>query len=157
MLEAFLATHFPALPAEDLLQETFCALVAALPDYRYEPESGRHFHNYLTGILRNKARRELRKTSRTPSVPTEGVSDDLPCDRLEASELDALREIALREFLNAPDVLERTKQIFLRVAVDGESAERVAEDFGISPNVVHQTKFRTIARLKATIERLERL
>ncbi|MBR1608293.1 MAG: sigma-70 family RNA polymerase sigma factor, partial [Kiritimatiellae bacterium] len=57
VLEAFLASKFPSLAgdAEDLLQETFLAVVRVLPSYRYVPGEQGSFHNYLTGILRNKA------------------------------------------------------------------------------------------------------
>ncbi len=63
MMRAFLHQHFPVLDGEmdDILQETYLSLCNALPNYRYEPEELGSFHNYLTGILRNRALRALRE------------------------------------------------------------------------------------------------
>ena len=61
MMEAFMRERFPSLDADDVIQETLIAVCAALPSYRYAPDEKGHFHNYLTGILRNKALRALRK------------------------------------------------------------------------------------------------
>ena len=53
--------RFPSIDADDVIQETFIALCKVLPSYSYEPDEKGHFRNYLTGILRNKAMRTLRK------------------------------------------------------------------------------------------------
>ena len=37
------------------------ALCKVIPSYRYAPDEKGHFRNYLTGILRNKALRQIRK------------------------------------------------------------------------------------------------
>ena len=57
MMVAYLKANFPSLEAEDIVQETLMALSVIMPNYRYDPEAKGYFHNYLTGILRNKARR----------------------------------------------------------------------------------------------------
>ena len=59
MMEAYLRERFPSADADDVIQETLVAVWAALPSYRYAPDEKGHFHNYLTGILRNKALRQL--------------------------------------------------------------------------------------------------
>jgi len=64
MMEAFLREYFPSVEADDVIQETLIAVCAALPSYRYAPEEKGHFHNYLTGILKNKALRQLSKDHR---------------------------------------------------------------------------------------------
>lgn len=159
MLRAYLVQHFPSLEPDDLLQDTFLALVKALPTYRYNPDSGRFFHNYLTGILRNKALRTLRGMHPTRALDEveELASPTLPTETLEAVERDALREIALNEFLDDPAVHEQTKQIFLRVAVNGEAVSSVAAAVGLVPNAVYQVKHKALARLRETIRRLEAL
>ena len=65
----------------DIIQETLVAPCRALPSYRYAPDEKGHFHNYLTGILRNKALRQLRKdrqraefTADLQRTGTKGVS-----------------------------------------------------------------------------------
>lgn len=61
MMEAFLRERFPSIEADDIIQETLAALCKVLPDYQYAPDEKGRFNNYLTGILRNKAIRVLRK------------------------------------------------------------------------------------------------
>ena len=71
VMEAFLAARHPSLAAEtdDLVQETLLALVRVLPDYRYVPGEQGSFHNYLTGILRNKAAMVLRRRRTAARAP----------------------------------------------------------------------------------------
>jgi len=51
--------RFPSVEADDTIQETLIALVKTFPVYHYSPEEKGSFHNCLTGILRNKALRQL--------------------------------------------------------------------------------------------------
>ena len=55
MMRSYLQARFPSLDADDIIQETFVALAKILPDYKYAPEKNGAFHNFLTGVLRNKA------------------------------------------------------------------------------------------------------
>ena len=71
MMEAFMHERFPSLEADDIIQETLIALCKILPSYRYAPDEKGHFHNFLTGILRNKARTALRKEQRQSQLLTE--------------------------------------------------------------------------------------
>ena len=64
MMEAYMRGRFPEVEADDAIQETLVALCRILPDYRYAPDEKGHFHNYLTGILRNKAIRAAKAESR---------------------------------------------------------------------------------------------
>ena len=45
MMRAFLAAHFPSVPADDILQETLVAMVRAMPTYVYSPREHGHFRN----------------------------------------------------------------------------------------------------------------
>ena len=68
---------------------------------------------------------------------------------------DSVYEIALQQLLADNGVQGRTKQIFLRAAVNGEKPEEVAEAFGITRNSVDQIKSRLIDKLREVIEQLE--
>ena len=72
--------RFPSLDADDVIQETLIAVCAALPSYRYVPDEKGYFHNYLTGILRNKALRQLDKDRRQAEI-AEMVGSRVPRDR----------------------------------------------------------------------------
>ena len=162
MMEAFLRERFPTVEADDIIQETLLALCKILPDYQYSPDEKGHFHNYLTGILRNKATRALRKRksdceklasyadggrARSPSAP-HPASDD-------QSYRESIFEIALRQFLADKTVADRTKRIFERTAINGESPEAVAESFKMTRHAVDQAKSRAMARLRELAKKLE--
>ena len=151
--------RFPSLEADDIIQETLVALCRVLPSYRYAPDEKGHFRNYLTGILRNRALRQLRKDRRqteiagelrrSPSAPPEPVSAD------EQSYREALFEIALRQFLSDESIADRTKRIFERIALNGESPEAVAESFKMTRHAVDQAKSRAMARLREIVKDFE--
>ena len=165
MMEAYLKAHFPALEADDVIQETFAALCGILPGYIYAPDEKGHFRNYLTGILRNKARRALRNGDRRAEIndmvglcngragslaaPQSAVQDD------EQSYREAVFEIALRRFLSDESVADRTKRIFERTAINGESPESVAASFKMTRHAVDQAKSRAMARLRELVKELE--
>ena len=63
-------------------------------------------------------------------------------------------EIALQQLMADPAISERTKQIFVRVAVKQESPTAVAQALGVSRNVVDQQKRRMLAKFKALVAAL---
>lgn len=184
MMEAFMRERFPSLDADDVIQDTLIAVWAALPSYRYAPDEKGYFHNYLTGILRNKAVRQLYKEQRHAEI-AEMVHDDASCDGRartlaappstssigragaprtppdvmaddEQSWRETLVEIALRQLMNDESIQSRTRQVFLRVAVNGEKPDDVAVAFGIERNAVDQIKNRMMPRLQKIVADLEK-
>ena len=176
MMEAFMRERFPSLEADDVIQETLIALCRVLPSYRYAPDEKGHFHNYLTGILRNKALRQLRKDRQqaeiaaellrvgTTGVPpvghdptgTTGVSPvDIQYLSDDQSYRESIFEIALRQFLADGSIADRTKRIFERTAINGESPEAVAESFKMTRHAVDQAKSRALERLRKLVKALE--
>ena len=169
-MEAFMRERFPALDADDIIQETLIAVCAALPSYRYAPEEKGYFHNYLTGILRNKALRQLGVNQRQAEI-AEMVGSRVPRDRDgragaprtpsdmmsadEQSWRETLVEIALRQLMNDESIQSRTRQVFLRVVVNGEKPDDVAAAFGIERNAVDQIKNRMMQRLRKIVAELE--
>ena len=157
MMEAFLRERFPSVEADDVIQETLIAVCTALPSYRYSPDEKGHFRNYLTGILRNKALRQLSKDNRQAEIAEEmWRSRGMKADD-EHSWREALFEIALRQLLNDESIQSRTRQVFLRIAVNGDSPNDVAAAFGIERNAVDQIKNRMTARLRKLVEALEKV
>lgn len=159
MMLAYLSSRFPALEAEDIVQETLMSLSQLMPYYRYDPKATGYFHNYLTGILRNKALRECDRRTKDTHLHEEAA-------RLFAQEKAArdagfpqwqrsVYEIAMRQLLADKAIHQRSKQIFLRLAVDGRSPESVAEAYGVERNAVDKIKSRMISRLKKIIQGLE--
>ena len=153
MMEAYLHARFPQVDADEAIQETLIALIRRFPIYRYVPEERGAFHTYLTGILRHKALKWLRVEQRhrelqaTPEVPS-GADE-------AAKRQEAIFEIALQQLLADETLQQRTREIFARVAVNGEKPAAVAEAFGIERNAVDQVKQRLMARLRELVRHLE--
>ena len=159
MMTGYLKTYFPVLEADDVVQETLVALSQVLPNYRYDPAVTGHFHNYLTGILRNKAYRECERRARAKALQDD-LSVILPAqDSKREAEVakwqESVFEIAMRELLADAEIHERSKQIFLRLTVDGVPADEVASAYGDERNIVDKIKSRMIARLKTIVAGLE--
>ena len=153
MMEAFLRERFPSVEVDDIIQETFVVLCRVLPSYRYAPDEKGHFRNYLTGILRNKALRQLRNEKRQAKLAEMTRESGAAAD--DQSWREAVFEIALRQFLADESVADRTKRIFERTAINGESPEVVAAAFKMTRHAVDQAKSRAMARLREIVKRLE--
>ena len=181
IMEAYMRERFPSLDADDVIQETLITVCAALPSYRYAPEENGYFHNYLTGILRNKALRQLHKDQRQAEI-AEMVGQDASIEPLVGSRVprdrdgravaprppsgmmaadeqswrETLVEIALQQLMNDESIQSRTRQVFLRVVVNGEKPDDVAAAFGIERNAVDQIKSRMMPRLQKIVADLEK-
>lgn len=154
-LRDFLQRRFPGVPEDDILQETFLAVTKNLSGYQYQPDEKGHFRNYLTGILRHKAMQYLeRKNRENSSIRMYRCENPQPEDDEETAFRESVYELALQELLADKDINPRTKQIFIRVSVNGEKPEDVAAAFGVTRNSVDQIKSRMMVKLRAAIERL---
>ena len=162
MMLAFMQERFPGLDAEDIIQDTLIALIEIFPVYHYSPEEKGSFHNYLTGILRNKARRliqsESRRLANMQAYAKEAKVTSIQDATQDADSSQRARfEIALRQLLSDDTVHARTREVFRRVAVNGEKPDAVASDFGITRNAVDQMKNRMMSRLRDFVAALEKV
>ena len=162
MMRAFLRERFPSIDADDIIQETFIALAKALPHYTYNPRENGHFHNYLTGVLRNKALKALSACQRDASLKKCAAEASARPDASAAMDdaeykkwREDVYEIALQQFLADESVQDRTKQVFIRVAIKGESPESVGDSLGLKRNAVNQIKKRMMDKLCDLVERLK--
>ena len=162
MMLSFMQERFPGLDAEDIIQDTLIALIEIFPVYHYSPEEKGSFHNYLTGILRNKALRQIQRENRRlanlqdyAKEAKATAGNDVRPDADSAQK--ARFEIALRQLLADDTVHARTREVFRRVAVNGEKPDAVASDFGITRNAVDQMKNRMMSRLREFVAALEKV
>ena len=162
MMDAYMRERFPFVEADDAIQETLIALIKTFPVYNYSPEETGAFHNYLTGILRNKALCQIER-ERRHSANLRAYADEMrnaassgASPRLESSRRDIF-EIALQQLLADKSVHELTREVFRRVAVNGEDPEEVASDIGKTRNAVYQMKDRMMTRLKGFVAALEKV
>ena len=160
MMLSYMKSHFPAVDADDAVQETLIALSNVISNYRYAPDEAGRFRNYLTGILRRKALKQCEKADKERTAKAElreledagaafGSLDD------SDSWKDVVLEIAMRQILDDDNIPDKSKQIFQRLTVDGVSPDEVAVAYGTSRNNVDKTKSRMIARLREIVRTLE--
>lgn len=152
-MRAYLRAHFPSIEEDDVLQETLLALTKALPDYQYTPDTKRHFRNYLTGILHNKAVDAVRKSVANAKVRKALAADGPPNETGsdEAEEVNAWKEAAaeaaIEQLMANPSINATTREVFRHVVLMREPAAAVASAFGMTRENVDQIKSRMIGRL----------
>ena len=159
MMEAYVRGRFPSVEADEAIAETLVALVEVFRNYRYDPEETGRFHNYLTGILRHKALRICREAERRRNLhaqvamAAEGAVGDR--DAEDENYRKALFDLAVHQFFADGSIAPRTKEIFRRTAIAGESPEAVAKSFMMDRHTVDQIKSRSVAKLRKLVEALE--
>ena len=160
MMRSYLRARFPSVDADDVIQETFAALAKLLPDYTYDPKKKGSFHNFLTGIVRNKALCALDSRNRKMSIE-ERMKIAVAVDGKSVQEqtYEDWREevfaVALRQLLSDSSIHDRTKQAFVRTAIKGEPSDAVAESLGVPRNTVNKMKSRMLATLRDLVDRLK--
>ncbi len=157
MMRAYLQAHFPRLDADDILQETFIALINVLPRYHYNPSEHGHFHNYLTGILRKRALQACRTQDNYQKQLADYASESSVRVASTPDIKSDILEIALQQLLADDKLSAQSKQVFIAVAVNGEAPAAVAERFHITRNNVDQIKQRLTQRLRDLAQALETL
>ena len=150
--------RFPSVEADEAIAETLIALVDAFGNYRYDPDETGRFRNYLTGILRHKALRLCKQAERRRDLHQRASAEAIPVsdDSEEENYRKSLFEIAVRQFFDDESIAPRTKEIFRRTAIKGESPEQVAKSFMMERHAVDQVKNRCIAKLRKIVEVLEK-
>ena len=162
MMLAYLRERFPSLDADDIIQETFVALAKILPDYTYDPDKKGAFHNFLTGVLRNKALSALDRAKRKMAIEDRmqlalTVNGKTVHEQSYQDWRKDLFEVALEQLLADESIHDRTKQAFVRTAINGESIQAVAESMGVARNTVDCMRARALDQLRGIVERLKAL
>lgn len=161
LMEEYMGNRFPNLDADEAIQNTLIALTKVLPDYRYVPGEKGAFHNYLIGILKRKALLMIQaENRRTEQERRYAERRELPTSEQDPGEQkwrESLMEVALQQLLADESIHGRTKQVFRRIAVNGEKPEEVARSFGLTRNAVDQMKNRMVAKMRAIVSELEKI
>lgn len=152
-----------ATVAEDLVQETFLAAIAARGDFRGEAAE----RTWLVGILRHKLIDHLRRRCREQPLPVEEEGDAVvdgmfvadghwrtaPCAWREAPEDAAGRREFWRVFDACRGALpERQAAVFVLRMVDEAAPESICQDLGISATNLWVLLHRARIRLRACLE-----
>ena len=147
--------------ADDLAQEVLLAVSKDLGKFEHGGQPGA-FRGWLKAILVNRLRKFWRARDRRPQP--RGDSDiDARLAQLDdpASEMSQIwnrqhDQYVLRQLLALvePHFAPSTWKAFSRVALDGERADVVAQELGISLNAVCLAKSRVLRRLRQESEGL---
>ena len=162
MMQSYLRARFPSVDADDVIQETFIALAKLLPDYTYNPKKKGSFHNFLTGVLRNKALCALDSRNRKMAIEDRmkieiAVGGKSVREQTYEDWREEVFETALQQLLSDNSIHDRTKQVFIRTVIRGESSDAVAESLGVPRNTVNKMKSRMFATLRNLVEKLKKV
>ena len=144
-----------ASDSDDLMQEVLMAVAKDLPTFDHNGRTGA-FRAWLRSIMVNRLRNFWR--SRGRQAQAQGGSDvQLRLAQLDdpSSEMSQLwnqqHDLHVAQQLLQqvePDFTAQTWAAFTRVAIDGQRADAVAVELGISTNAVFIAKSRVLTRLR---------
>jgi RNA polymerase sigma-70 factor (ECF subfamily) len=142
--------------AADLSQEVLRVVVGAIGRLDYDPSRGA-FRNWLFTVVRRKLSNWRRAQQNRPDTG-DGALEQCPVpDPQEAEwELQWQRRVfawACEQVRG--DVRDLTWQAFWKTAVDGQPAQQVADELGLSLTRVYNARSRVFARLKTLILSVE--
>jgi RNA polymerase sigma-70 factor, ECF subfamily len=159
--------------ADDLIQETFAAVLRGLPKFERRPDGG-SFRGWLRTITRNKLidyfrgrRDNAAAAGGTEAYLNLGKLADPLADDIAAGVLDDAGPADTREatetglvFRAAVDLIRTefepvTQQAFWATTVEERPPAEVAAQLGITLNAVYKAKSRVLRRLREVLEGLE--
>jgi RNA polymerase sigma-70 factor (ECF subfamily) len=140
--------------AADVVQEVFRSVAVSLDHFQKEAPTD-SFQGWLWGITRNKLRDHFRSQETNPAAAGGSdaqrqllqVPEALPSSAANSPQADAMlvqRALALIRV----EFEERTWRAFWRSAVDGQAANDIARELGMTARAVRQAKYRVLRRLR---------
>ena len=146
------AFHQPIQTADrdDLVQEVFAAVFAALPGFRYDRARGR-FRAYLRRCVRNAVLRFQRQRSDSPLPCPETIPQPVPDTSGELA-LQVWTLALARVFRNVA-FAPNTKAIFRRAVLENTPAEEVVREFECKPGTIRQVRKRVFDAVRAELDR----
>ncbi len=147
--------------ADDLVQEVLIAVAKDVGNFDHNGQTGA-FRSWLRTILVHRMRNFWRGRGRQPQA-TGNSEMQRQLDQLEdpTSQLSALwnrqhdHHVVERLLMETERAFDpKTWRAFLRVALDGERADKVATELGMSLNAVFIAKSRVLKRLRQQAHKL---
>lgn len=148
--------------AEDLAQEVFRVVAAAVEGGRYDPARG-SFRGWLFRIARNLTLKALTARGRQPRgsgdtgvlnvLEEQPAPDPEQSAQFEAAYRRRILEWAARRVRN--EFSESAWRSFVATAIEGLPAVDVARELGIKVGTVYNHKCQVMARLRTEIEHVE--
>ncbi|MCB9874572.1 MAG: sigma-70 family RNA polymerase sigma factor [Planctomycetaceae bacterium] len=140
--------------AADCIQDILTLLVGRMREFEYDPN--RSFRGWLKTVATNRLHDFF--TRRQRIIDAEALaSSSLETD----NEVDVFDEQEYRDYVIGralqmieTDFDDKTCDIFRELMLHHQSAEEVAEQFGVSRNAVYLAKSRVLRRLRERLDRL---
>lgn len=147
--------------SEDIVQEVLCVLIRELPTFQRRRTGS--FRAFLRGIVLNQLRYAMRRAKRTPLAAgqidklTEHIEQLADPNSQETAEFDSQHDQAV--FFHAASIVKKevksdTWKAFKKHALEGKQATAVAEELGVTVNVVLLAKSRLTRRIREEIRGL---
>jgi len=143
--------------ADDIVQRTMVSILSHIGDFQYDRSRGQ-FRNWVRTIAENKIRENARKRS----LPTMGGESLSQCGN-DGPTIDEVWEAEwrLQDMLwsidqVAKDVSPRRMEAFRQYALEGKTAESVAENLEMSIGNVYVTRHMVLNRVRQKIEELNK-
>ncbi len=149
------AFHKPLQPADqdELVQETFLAVYAALPGFQYNRSKGR-FRDYLRRCVRNAVLR-FQRNAPSPSTP---CSEDIPqpVSDTDGELLVQIWTLALARVFRNTAFAPNTKAIFRRAVLENAPVDDVVREFEVKPGTIRQVRKRVLDAVRAELDHFGR-
>ena len=152
-------SRLPAPDVDEVVQRVMVAVITKAAEYR-EKHPTRSFRKWLWKVTRHKLIDTYREVYRTQLVDPlvaeawlaeDGLSPDNPPD--SPSLIDETLQRAMEMVRGR--CKQQTWEIFLRNVRGEGSTKDIAADFGVTVEVVRQTKKRILQRINAVLEMLD--
>jgi RNA polymerase sigma factor (sigma-70 family) len=138
---------------DDVTQEVLTRVAKSVE--RWEPDRDRgSFRGWLAAITRNLVIQSFRSRSRLPATGQDSQIVDLTEDK--EFDLESERQLFRWAARKVQQQFEpKTWQAFWLTAVDGRSAESVAQQLGTTKAQIYVSRSRVMGQLKETIQRTQ--
>ena len=144
--------------ADDIVMKVLEKLVDVLRNGKYDPSAGR-FHSYLATMISNEVHMQHRKDEvrRQEDHVTldSGMSETLLDDganaveQIDADWQRAVLAAAVEHVLTKSALSDRDRKVYRAYVQENKPIDKVAEEFGITRNLVSQIKTRIERRIAA--------
>lgn len=146
--------------ARDVTQDVLAVVHKRIPSWDFEASGS--FRAWLFRVARNVSIDAIKKRARHAKASGDSgmleLLNQVPGDDQKQGDFDTQYQRSLFEWASKhvkSEVKDITWQSFSRTAVDGQKAEDVASDLGVSVGSVYTAKCRVVARIRQKISELE--
>jgi len=161
----FLKNNFGWLDFEErqtVVNDAFMVLVKKLPTFNYPTNQQGLFRRFLVDVLRKTAKGYGKKKQKKRQVEIQYSDNDEMLGRLRDENPTFLHLAADEREMERQEVIDliiqgllvdttfkaQTREVFRRIAVDGESPQSIADDMGLARSVVDNMKARMMRKFK---------